>query len=77
MKKLAMALALALCGLAQAGLLDAICDAAEDVPTRREYNAVEHADNFCALALYEPHKAARQLNRAVAHVRAANNPNRF
>ena len=35
------------------------------------------ADDFCKLAHNQPHKARRQLNKAVALVRATLNPNRF
>ncbi len=49
-----------------------------DMPTRAEYesNAIAYADNFCALATYEPHRAARQFDSMIALIRAHNNPNR-
>ena len=49
------------------------------MPTRAEYasDRTAYADNFCALALYEPRKAARQFDSAIALVRSHNNPNRF
>lgn len=48
-----------------------------DMPTRAEYesNAIAYADNFCALATYAPHRAARQFDSMVSLVRAHNNPN--
>ena len=42
-----------------------------------DYDPVRDADDWCKLAHHEPHKAKRQLSKAVALVRAANNPNRF
>ncbi len=62
---------------AQPSLAEVCRDA--DVPTRAEYasDRTAYADNFCALALYEPRKAARQFDSAIALVRSHNNPNRF
>ena len=44
-----------------------VCET-QDIPTRAEYesNPVPYADNFCALATYAPHRAARQFNSMVA-----------
>ena len=55
-----------------------VCES-QTIPTRAEYdsNPGAYADNFCALATYAPHRAARQFNSMIALVRAHNNPNRF
>ena len=62
--------------------LDAICRAADTVgetATESEYraNPNAYADDFCALARYDGHKAARQLSKAVGMVRRFTNPNRY
>ena len=61
---------------AQPTLAEVCQDAA--MPTRAEYeaNATAYADNFCVLATYAPHRAARQFDSMVSLVRAHNNPNR-
>ena len=65
------------------GMLDEICaDALEEgetVATDAEYaaNPMAHADDFCALARFEPYKAARQLSKAAGINRRFSNPNRF
>ena len=61
---------------AQPSLAEVCRDA--DMPTRAEHesNAIAYADNFCALATYDPHRAARQFDSMIALVRAHNNPNR-
>ena len=55
-----------------------VCES-QTIPTRAEYdsNPGAYADNFCALATYAPHRAARQFNSMIALVRTHNNPNRF
>ena len=63
------------------GLLDAICDAAVqsgETATADEYRAdpLAHADDFCALARFEPRKAAAQLGKMISTTRARSNPNR-
>ena len=63
------------------GLLDAICDAATqngETATADEYAAdpLGHADDFCALARFEPHKAAAQLGKMIRTTRARENRNR-
>lgn len=40
-----------------------------------DYDAQRDADDWCKLAHHEPHKARRQLAKAVALVRGENNPN--
>lgn len=42
-----------------------------------DYDPQRDADDWCKLAYHEPHKARRQLNKAVALVRSENNPNRL
>lgn len=42
-----------------------------------DYDPLRDADDWCKLAHNEPHKAKRQLAKAVALVRGENNPNRF
>ena len=61
---------------AQPSLAEVCQDA--DMPTRAEYhgNPTAYADNFCALAMYAPNRAARQFDSMVSLVRAHNNPNR-
>ena len=75
---LAIALALALPSLAQSPSFAEVCES-QEIPTRAEYesNAVAYADNFCALATYAPHRAARQFNSMIRLVRAHDNPNRL
>ena len=75
---LAIALALALPSLAQSLSFAQVCESV-DIPTRAEYesNPGDYADNFCALATYAPHRAARQFDSMIKLVRAHNNPNRF
>ena len=79
MKTAATALAAVLAAFAfgQSPSLAEVCEG-QSIPTRAEYegNAAGYADNFCALATYAPHRAARQFNSMVALVRAQNNPNR-
>ena len=57
--------------------LAAICATADVPDTRAEYDPVEHSDNFCALAAYEPHKARRQLDKSIRITRRLENPNRY
>ena len=61
---------------AQPSLAEVCQDA--DMPTRAEYDddPTAYADNFCALAMYAPNRAARQFDSMVSLVRAHNNPNR-
>ena len=64
------------------GLLDAICDDASRrgaTATEAEYrdDPLAHADDFCALARFEPHKAAAQLGKMIRTTRGRENPNRF
>ena len=42
-----------------------------------DYDPQRDADDWCKLAYNEPHKAKRQLSKAVALVRSENNPNRY
>lgn len=42
-----------------------------------DYEPVRDADDWCKLAYHQPHKARRQLAKAVALVRSQNNPNRY
>ena len=42
-----------------------------------DYDPSRDADDWCKLACNEPHKARRQLSKAVALVRSENNPNRL
>ena len=42
-----------------------------------DFNPRRDADDWCKLAYHSPHKARRQLSKAVALVRSENNPNRF
>ncbi len=56
--------------LSDSGLLDDICEAAVErgeTATVAEYRADPgaHADDFCALAKHEPHKAAKQLDQSI------------
>ena len=65
------------------GMLDEICTDAlqkgETVATGAEYDEdpEAHADDFCALARFEPYKAARQLSKAVGTNRRLSNSSRF
>ena len=65
------------------GMLDEICTDAlqkgETVATGAEYkkDPEAHADDFCAMARFEPYKAARQLSKVVGVNRRLSNPNRF
>ncbi len=75
-------LALAALPASAQGLLDAICEAATErgeTATAAEYRADPgaHADDFCALARHEPHKAARQLSKMIRTTRLTDNPNRY
>lgn len=75
-------LAVALCATANAGLLDDVCDAADErgeTVTESEYwsDPTRHSEDFCALAKFEPIKAARQLGKLVGVVRRFNNSNRY
>ena len=68
--------------VAAQGLLDSICQVARDsgeTATEAQYatNPLAYADDFCALANFNKIAAARQLSKAVAQVRSANNRNRF
>ena len=75
---LAAMLAVALATSAFAQSFAQVCEG-QGIPTRAEYesNVIAYADNFCALATYEPHKAARQFNSMIEVVRGQNNPNRL
>ena len=42
-----------------------------------DYDPVRDSDDWCKLAYHQPHKARRQLAKAVSLVRSENNPNRF
>lgn len=42
-----------------------------------DFDAQRDADDWCKLAYHQPHKARRQLSKAVALVRTENNPNRY
>ena len=73
------ALALGVPVLAQ-GEVPAFCHAQD--PGDPDYDITEYdpqrdADDWCKLAYHEPHKARRQLSKAVALVRSENNPNRY
>ena len=75
---LAIAVALALPSLAQS-LVD-VCNATD--PADPDYDITDFdpqrdADDWCKLAYHQPHKARRQLAKAVALVRSQNNANRF
>ena len=72
------AVALGATAVAQSPSFAEVCET-QEIPTRAEYesNATAYADNFCALATYAPHRAARQFNSMVALVRSRNNPNRL
>lgn len=76
---IAVAPALALPALAQ-GEVPTFC-LAED-PSDPDYDitdfdAQRDSDDWCKLAYHQPHKARRQLSKAVALVRSHNNPNRI
>lgn len=73
-----LAVLLGASAFAQSPSFAEVCES-QDIPTRAEYesNPLPYADNFCALATYAPHRAARQFNSMIALVRAHNNPNRF
>ena len=74
-----LAVVLALPVLAQ-GQVPAFClatDPADPDYDIADYDPVRDADDWCKLAYNEPHKARRQLSKAVALVRSENNPNRF
>lgn len=76
---IAIALALCLPVLAQ-GEVPAFCHAQDPGDPDwniADYDPVRDSDDWCKLAYHEPHKAKRQLSKAVALVRAANNPNRY
>ncbi len=88
MRYVLMAALAALCASAAAqqasaqGLLDAICDAATErgeTATETEYRADPgaHSDDFCALARFDAHKAARQLSKSIRIVRRFENRNRY
>ena len=70
------AMLLATNAIAQPSLAEVCQDV--DMPTLAEYEGdpTAYADNFCALATYAPHRAARQFDSMVSLVRAHNNPNR-
>ena len=42
-----------------------------------DFDPARDSDDWCKLAYHQPHKARRQLAKAVALVRSENNPNRF
>ena len=52
---------------------------ADVLPSERDYRANPrgYADDFCALAAYEPHKVKRQFDSMVRANRARNNKNRI
>ena len=82
MKTIIVIAAILQCTWAWGGLLDNICDAAiehGETTTETEYRAdpKAHADDFCALARFEPHKAARQLSKSTIINRRFDNSNRF
>ena len=52
------------------------CDPDDPNYDINDFEPGRDADDFCKLAHNQPHKARRQLNKAVALVRAANNRNR-
>ena len=54
------------------------CCAGRHAATADEYAAdpLGHADDFCALARFEPHKAAAQLGKMIRTTRARENRNR-
>ena len=58
----------------------AFCEAADPaVPdwNINDFDPVRDADDWCKLACNQPHKAKRQLSKAVALVRSENNLNRY
>ena len=73
-----LAVLLALPAFGQTASLARVCESA-GIPTRAQYdsNPGAYADNFCALATYAPHRAARQFNSMITLVRAHDNPNRL
>ena len=76
-----LAIALGATSASAQGLLDAICDDAlrhGETATDAEYRSdpLAHADDFCALARFEPYKAARQLSKVAGLNRRFNNRNR-
>ena len=42
-----------------------------------DFDPARDSDDWCKLAYHQPHKARRQLSKAVALVRTENNPNRY
>ena len=82
MKRLLTAAMLLFTLPAAAQTIASICEAyiQEDNPewATSGYDSQRDADDFCAVAMSdEPHKAARQLSKALAANRAWNNRNRY
>ena len=62
------------------GQVPAFChatDPADPAYNIADYDPQRDADDWCKLAYNEPHKARRQVSKAVSLVRTQNNPNRF
>ena len=75
---IAIALAAALPSMAQ-GEVPAFClaeDPGDPDYDIADFDAQRDSDDWCKLAYHQPHKARRQLSKAVALVRTHNNPNR-
>ena len=74
-----LAMALGASAFAQ-GEVPAFClatDPADPDYDITDFDAQRDADDWCKLAYHQPHKARRQLSKAVSLVRTENNPNRF